>query len=575
MLSALSRILVCILVIIWSVRSFAYEVSVKGTDDEQLTDNIVAHLSILTSPSRCEVSDNFRDNLTNLVTEAAQAVGYYNLSITTITLVDDSDCEELELEIKQGPQTLIDKVELTLQGKASEDAVFADLVNGFPLKQGDALQHHLYTQEKSKWLGTALARGYFDAKFSTQQIEVDVENNSAVIKLTFQSGDRYQFGELILPETLLAKTLIRQVVPFSQGDLYLAENLALFNKNLKLTGYFQQVVARPVIQRAQNKQVPIEIIASAKPRHIYNVGGGASTDTGPRVRLKWQRPWVNSAGHSMSAELFVSSPLQTATFNYKVPLEDPLDNYLSFQAGLRAIDDNDTNSETFTLAMQRHWGSEKNDWKKIAFVRYEQERFQQELDENQTTRLLIPGATLSRRRARGGLDVYWGDLQQVTLETASADLISDIDFTRLSMKSRWVRSFDAHRFLFRAELGAIATNDFAQVPSSLRYFAGGDQSVRGYDFGTLSPTLNGELVGGRYLSAASIEYSYPIRANWRLATFMDIGNASDEPFKNLARSAGIGASWLSPVGPIRLYLAWGKQQQVSSFRVHFSMGPAI
>ncbi len=573
MLSALIRILILIFAVYWPMQTFATEVTIEGISDQQLQDNIAAHLTVLSSPVDCEISDSYRDSIENYVEEATQALGYYNSSITSLS--NGGDCEDVLLEIEQGPRTLITKIELAFRGEAKSDKSFAALIKQFPLKQNDPLLHNLYNQEKSKWLGTALKLGYFDAKFVEQQIKVDVKQNTAEIKLTFDSGDRYRFGELILPETSQAKKLIQQVVPFSEGDFYLANNLALFNKNLKLTEYFQQVVARPVIQKAQNKHVPIEVIASAKPRHIYNVGGGASTDTGPRARLKWQRPWVNSDGHSMSAELFVSSPLQTAVFNYKVPLEDPLDNYLSFQAGLRAIDDNDTNSETFTLAMQRHWGNTKNDWKKIGFVRYEQERFQQELDENQTTRLLIPGATLSRRRARGGLDIDWGDLQQITLETASKDLVSDIDFSRLTMKSKWVRSLDLHRFLFRAELGAIATNDFSRVPSSLRYFAGGDQSVRGYDFGTLSPSLDEELVGGRYLSAASIEYSYPIRDGWRLATFVDIGNASDEPFKNLARSAGIGASWLSPVGPIRLYLAWGKQQDVSSFRVHFSMGPAL
>lgn len=573
MLSALIRILILIFAVYWPMQTFATEVTIEGISDQQLQDNIAAHLSVLSSPVGCELPDSYRDSAKNLVEEAAQALGYYNSSIASLS--KGKDCEDILLEINQGPRTLVTKVKLALQGEATNDKAFAELIEQFPLKQNDPLLHNLYNQEKSKWLGTALKLGYFDAKFVEQQIKVDVKQNTAEIKLTFNSGDRYRFGELILPETSQAKKLIQQVVPFSEGDFYVANNLALFNKNLKLTEYFQQVVARPVIQKAQNKHVPIEVITSAKPRHIYNVGGGASTDTGPRARLKWQRPWVNSDGHSMSAELFVSSPLQTAVFNYKVPLEDPLDNYLSFQAGLRAIDDNDTNSETFTLAMQRHWGNTKNDWKKIGFVRYEQERFQQELDENQTTRLLIPGATLSRRRARGGLDIDWGDLQQITLETASKDLVSDIDFSRLTMKSKWVRSIDLHRFLFRAELGIIATNDFSRVPSSLRYFAGGDQSVRGYDFGTLSPSLDEELVGGRYLSAASIEYSYPVRDGWRLATFVDIGNASDEPFKNLARSAGIGASWLSPVGPIRLYLAWGKQQDVSSFRVHFSMGPAL
>jgi translocation and assembly module TamA len=329
------------------------------------------------------------------------------------------------------------------------------------------------------------------------------------------------------------------------------------------------------VKDAVQNQLPIEIIMTNKPKDIYNLGGGASTDTGLRARAKWQRPWVNTRGHSISAELFSSLPQQSLSIKYKVPLEDPLDNYLSFQAGFKAENDNDTRSKTSTFGVQRHWGTAENSWKKIAFVRYELEQFQQGLDPSQNTQLLIPGATLSRRRSRGGLDVNWGDEQRFTLEAASEKLISDIDLARLSIQSTWLRSMAKHRLLLRAEFGVIATNDFDQVPSSLRFFAGGDQSVRGFGYQTLSPLEDEQLSGGKYLNVASAEYSYPVYQDWRLAIFTDIGNASDEPLHNVATGVGVGASWLSPVGPIRLYLARGNSDFERTWRLHFSMGPAL
>ena len=554
---------------------YGVDINFKGVSDGSLEDNISAHLSVLTLADNC-LTDGAVSTIEKRVYQASEALGYYNTEIKKISPEEAGNCESLDLVLVPGPRVTLNAPHILIKDEGRYDPVLQAMIEKYPLKQGDFLVHDIYTSEKQKWLTNALRRGYFDATFTEQEIAVDRQRNTASIRLVLASGERYRFGPMRMTQTSIGESLINQVLSFAQGDFYHADKLARFNQNLKQTGYFQQIVARPVLSDAQNKHIPIDIIATAKPRHIYNIGGGASTDTGPRIRLKWQRPWINEAGHSMSAEAFFSGPLQTATYHYKIPLEDPLNNYLSLQAGLRAEDDNDTNSETITLALQRHWASEDDAWQKIAFLRYEQERFTQASNVTQTTRLLIPGLTISRHRTRGGLDVFWGDQQLVTLETASSKMLSDIDFNRLTVQSKWVRSFGKHRLFARAEMGAINTNDFSRVPSSLRYFAGGDQSVRGFAFQSLSPKEeNGELIGGRYINTASLEYSYPVRENWRLATFIDVGNASAEPLDNLARSAGIGASWLSPVGPIRLYLAWGKSDDDSTFRVHFSMGPTL
>lgn len=554
--------------------AFGLEVKVTGSNDDALADNIAAHLSVINLSAPC-ISDSAVATIEKSVGQAAQAFGYYKTQINHLSVDNEITCESLSMTIDAGPRVRLGDVNIAITGAASDDLELQQLIADSPLESGEFLNHAEYTSEKRKWLANALRRGYFDATFSAQRIAINRQENAASIDLILNSGDRYRFGPLRQTETLIGTSLVKQVMPYEEGDYYHADQLAVFNQNLKLTGYFQQVVARPILKDATNEQIPIDIIATAKPRHIYNIGGGASTNTGPRLRLKWQRPWLNSAGHSMSAEAFFSAPLQTATYHYKIPLEDPLKNYLSLQAGLRVEDDNDTKSEAVAFAIQRHWGNEENDWQKIAFLRYEQERFTQATSPTQTTSLLIPGATVSRHRTRGGLDVYWGDQQLITVETASSKALSDIDFSRITVQSKWVRSFGKHRIFMRAELGAINTNDFSRVPSSLRYFTGGDQSVRGFAYQSLSPEVDGELIGGKYLSAASVEYSYPINEKWRLATFIDSGNASREPFKNLARSAGIGASWLSPVGPIRLYLAWGKSSNDNTFRVHFSMGPTL
>ena len=148
----------------------------------------------------------------------------------------------------------------------------------------------------------------------------------------------------------------------------------------------------------------------------------------------------------------------------------------------------------------------------------------------------------------------------------------------LDLQAKGLTSFaGGHRLLGRLQAGGIATNDFAAIPPSLRFFAGGDQSVRGYDYQSLSPRDSaGKRVGGRYLLVGSVEYQYPLAERWRLATFVDQGNAFDHLNDPLQTGVGIGLRWVSPVGPLRLDLAHAlDDEQGSNFRIHFSMGPEL
>lgn len=564
--------------------SYALDSDIIGVTDSALEDNIEAHLSTLKAPASCALSDNSRATIEEKIQLAAKAFGYYQTKINRIKLDEETGCDTVEIDIKIGPQVKVKEVVLRVVGEGESDPEFEKLEASFPLKQGAPLIQKLYTSGKRKFESLALSRGYFDASYTTSSLKIDVKNNSAVIELEYQTGQRYKFGELLMPEDLRAKELISSVTTFKPSEPYSNAKLGKFNQNLKLTGYFQQIVARPVLKKAKNLQIPIEIISTSKPRDIFNVGGGASTDTGPRIKMNWQRPWVNKHGHSMSADLNLSVPFQTATVRYKIPIEDPLDNYFVLQAGYSGEDNNDTdNSQTFAVAAQRHWTGEDKEWNRIAFVRYELASFQQADEPRQTTGLLIPGFTLNRHRSEGGLDVTWGDVQRVTIEGASKAVVSDIDLARIILQTKWLRSFGDHRFLLRAEFSALSSSDFERVPSSLRFFAGGDQSVRGFGLDKLAPredpsSGSDDLIGGRYLNVGSIEYSYPVADSWRAAVFLDVGNASDKPLEDLAYGYGVGVSWMSPVGPIRLYLARGESgidAEYDDTRIHFSMGPAL
>jgi translocation and assembly module TamA len=110
----------------------------------------------------------------------------------------------------------------------------------------------------------------------------------------------------------------------------------------------------------------------------------------------------------------------------------------------------------------------------------------------------------------------------------------------------------------------------------VRFFAGGDSSVRGFDFESLGPVdAEGAVIGGSRLAVASIELERSIKPRWSLAVFVDSGNAFDQSGFDAHTGAGLGARWRSPLGPVRIDVAWPVNDPAHGARLHVSLGPDL
>jgi translocation and assembly module TamA len=128
------------------------------------------------------------------------------------------------------------------------------------------------------------------------------------------------------------------------------------------------------------------------------------------------------------------------------------------------------------------------------------------------------------------------------------------------------------RLLLRSELGATAVDELGDLPASQRFFAGGDQSVRGYSYQSLGPTdADGNVLGGKYLSTYSVEAEYRIHGNWGAAVFADAGGADDDPSPPLSRGIGAGVRYRAPVGTLQLDLAHPLDGDESGVRPHIGI----
>ncbi|MBT0586215.1 autotransporter assembly complex protein TamA [Alteromonas oceanisediminis] len=544
---------------------------VTGVKDAAVMNNIRLHLQNVNVDTSVTPDRLWKQPVQDAVQSAIKPFGYYEAEMTVID--DDS---AVSVNIFLGEPLIITNLTLEVVGEGRTDEWFSKRFKAFPLRKGDRLLQQKYDTFKSEMIATAISRGYFDFTWQAARLDIVREQHEANVLLVARSGPRYKFGNIIVKGDELATDIVNRVNTLTYGDYYRADAVSEFNRILSQTGYFSRAIARPVVKEAQDNIVPIEVTLTQKPRDLFDVGVGFSSDIGPRLDFKWQRPWVNSEGHSIITEAFISAPEQTLTSSYKVPMADVNDDYAIYQVGYEKVDDNDTRSQKFSVSAQRYLRPKGSEWQHSVFIRYLNETFAQASEAKQTTQLVLPGYSISGLRSSGGLDPESGRRIIVTLEGGSQSLASDIDIVRVVAKAKWIESLGDHRFIFRTDLGAIDTNDFSRVPSSLRFFAGGDQSIRGFGYETISPLdENDELTGAQYLTVASAEYAFPIAENWRLATFVDAGTATNDFDEGISWGTGIGAHYLSFIGPVRFYLAYGQNDFETNVRLHVSLGPAL
>lgn len=567
-----------LLLFLYSVPGLAEQVEVRIEGDYPgLQDNAEAFIGEVEGRS----ADNLRRYASTVVSQASKALralGYYNPVVNW--QVEEGDTEEtarLILTISPGDPVRVKSRTVEIRGAAASDPDFTEDLPVHPA-EGDILNHGDYTSLRDTLQARARRRGYFDGQFITRTLEVDPEALTANIVLVFESGDRYQLGEVTFAEGhWFESQLLHDFVTFEPGIPYHTDEIAKLNSDLLGSGYFSGVDIDALPSRAENGVIPVRIDLTRRERRSIAAGLGFSTDVGPRFRGTWREHWINQMGHTRGAETELSGPRQSLSTWYELPLDPPMTDLIRLTAGYQREDIESVESEKLMFGQQ--WQHQiDNGWLQVLSMRWEGERFNIGDDEKGTSSLLLPGIGYSKLHADSPLDPSRGYRLQLDVSGSHRAALSSVDILHVNAVAKSLLTLGGnHRFLTRLQVGGIATNRFEDVPPSLRFFGGGDQSVRGYGYQTLSPENdNGVAVGGRYIMVGSAEYQYQFTDRWRAALFVDHGNAVNDLLDPLATGAGVGIRWVSPVGPLRLDIAKGLNPEFGGeWRVHFSMGPEL
>jgi len=489
--------------------------------------------------------------------------------------------------VEAGEPVRVRSLEASIDGAAADDRFVMRELPKIALRVGDPLVHADYEQGKLRVDRKLAERGYFAASRDVSRVEVSREAGTADVRLHWASGPRYRMGEARFGENQLRPGLLDSLVDWEVGDTYHRNRLIRLQKRLVMLDYFALVEVAPGEDGAdpETLQVPIDVLTTPAKRTTYSATFSVGTDTGVGVGGGLNRRWVNTRGHKWLAEAGVSQQRTSASTQYRVPALYRLPGLRQFPgwwSGEAAyVDENEEGAIGFErTSLRAGWKGLRDPWSLSAdlYLVDELPRSRTRIVQD-STQLLYPelGAEYSVIDDR-----LWptdalqgrGMLRFGVLDSREGRR----SFVQAEVAAQWIRALgEGRRLILRGQLGATRIDSLDGFPPSLRFFAGGDRSVRGYGYRELGPRANDEVLGGRYLAVASTEFEWMIADPWGAAVFVDAGDVADAPGALSPKvGVGVGARWRSPVGPVGIDIAHGLDADAGgSLRLHISFGIAF
>jgi translocation and assembly module TamA len=520
--------------------------------------------------------------------------GYFNADVRVTRATTATGATLVRVGVVPGPRATIEKWSVDVVGDLqksvqadNENAVveLASLRRRWPLKADEPFRQGAWTEAKNVTLARLRAEGYPSANWISTVAQVDAQANTVRLAAVADSGPLFRMGPMTIEGLQrYGDASVRRLATFGPGDPYSEQLLLDYQERLIKTGLFEGAVIEIDPDPKNAAAAPVTVRVKELPLQAATVGVGYSANVGPRLTLEHTHRRV--FGRNVIAKNKFELGPQLKSWQGELtshPLKGLYRNLLSGSV---------EELETTQQERRRSWSTRVGRAQETPRI---DRLYFAELTHS---RLELDGTTVSSDAA--SLNYHWTgrDVDSVLLPTKGLTLSTQFaagiargreirpdrltdgrgPFTRAWGRLTWYRPLPGNWFAtLRTEAGQVFARDEVGVPDTLLFRAGGDESVRGYAYRTLGPRADGVVTSGRVVWTGSAEIARPIslrRPQFLYAAFIDAGNAANRWTEiDPAFGYGVGLRWRSPVGPLKLDLAYG--QEVKKVRVHLSVGIAF
>jgi len=510
--------------------------------------------------------------------------GYFSPQVSVRR--DAAEASLVRVTVDPGPRATIGDVTIEAHGDLQSAAMAGDkdaiatiesLRAGWRLPAGEPFRQAAWSGAKANLLARFRAAGYATAAWSHTAAQVDTETNRVHLFAAADSGPLFRTGELHIEGLqYFDERAVRRLADFGPGAPATEQRLLDFQDRLLTSGLFESAVVEFTPDPARAEAVPINVRLRELPRHTLTTGVGISANTGPRILLEHTGRKLFGLYATVTNKFEIGRDRNS--WSGEITSHPLPDLYRNLAAG-------DFERLESTGEVRTTWNARVG--RRLEGLRIERLYYGE----------VISSEVVNAAGRQRGVAIWanyqwnWRNVDSIILPTrgvalvvqggggwAHNDVFDDGPFGRTwGRVTGYLPLGDMWHGEARLELGQVFARDNVGVPDPLLFRAGGDGSVRGYDYRSLGPVVDGVVTSGRVVMTSSVEVARPFTAKLPAllgAAFIDAGQAADN-FRSLdpVIGYGVGVRYRSPVGPLRVDFAYG--QEVKSWRLHLGVGIAL
>lgn len=610
------------------------EVMIDGVP-EVMADNIKAFISTRWVSPAAFADERPRRRFEESAVEdtrlALRPYGYYFPVVETALAAGDDGGWLLRIRVDAGEPVLVGDVNVEVTGPGAGSRAISRWQARWPLRSGDRLDQTIWDAQKTDILTRAESLGYLSARFTVQDIALDLVRRRADLSLVLDTGPRAVMGDVVFHQDVVDPAILSTIPRFDRGDPYRIMLLDRLRTDLWKTGYFGEIDVAEVRRLDQQPPVvDVRVTLEDRKPNTHQTSLGWGTDTEFRMQYRWLRNLLSDRGDSLALGTGWQTRYEEWTVfgEYRLPRRVESQQYW-LANGLYKTEVQDLELVANGSDTRYTLGSARVDTASVRAGRarlidlglstepivetlyaeylYERNAFDHLLQNPLPDVPFGPGQPEVADAGFGdaigtlslGVEYDWpvirgsgfrtrGHHERAWLFTSQDAWGSDRSFTQLYLSSRWnFMLADRLKLLVRGEMGYTEADvtDFefgpegetfqisvTELPFNYRFKAGGSRSVRGYGYEELSD--NG--IGSNNILTASAELEYLFLDSWSAAAFVDVGNAFNEwSDVDLKRGVGLGVRWYTIAGAVRVDVARGLDSVNGDWQVHLTIGTPL
>jgi len=520
--------------------------------------------------------------------------GYFNADVSAERRTDARGQPVVHVAVSPGPRAVVTQVEVDASGaladaaKAGDAAAaqqLAELRAFWPMKVGQPFRQAAWSEAKNATLAHLRIQGYPAATWTKTDAQVDAVENRVTLLASADSGPLFRLGAIeVQGIERYDADAVRRLAGFGPGTPYSEKALLDYQERLVKSGLFEGASVEIDPDPAHASAAPVRVRVKELTLQQATVGVGYSANTGARVTLEHYHRRIFGQRWILHDKSELGPSLKSIGADFTSwPLADLYRNLVSgnFER-LRAADQLRTAWNARIGRTKDNARIERTYYAEASHARVDSAALVTSSDAlsgnynwllRRVDDVLLPTRGYTAN-AQGALGYGKGrqDLPLLGEETTAHG-----PFARAYLRITAYRPFGDWHTTARLEGGQVFSASRISVPDPILFRAGGDDSVRGYGYRTLGPTIGGGVASGRVLATGSVEVAHPISRRFPAlwwATFVDAGNAADR-WQDLHAvfGYGVGLRWRSPIGPLKVDVAYG--QAVRQVRLHVGVGIAF